>query len=104
MACFEKDQNRTRAEEKSWGEIAGRLFFSVAALAGGYAENIVEKQKARAFRSVISYFFLFLAVLFILNGLALFLGELLEIRIWVGFLLVGLGLIVVGLIVSKSRN
>ncbi|HLM83646.1 MAG TPA: hypothetical protein VK254_00320 [Candidatus Bathyarchaeia archaeon] len=104
MTCLEKEENRTRGAEKSWGEISGRLLVSLAAFAGGHIQNIVERQKMRAVRSLVSYSLLFLAGLFILNGVALYLDELLKIRIWAGFLLVGLALVIIGLILPKSKT
>ncbi|MFA5925877.1 MAG: hypothetical protein WC831_02990 [Parcubacteria group bacterium] len=90
--------------EKSWGEIGRGIISSLINLAEGYADNFIRRQREKMIRKIFSFLLFFSAALFILNGIAILINEILCLRQWAGYVLIGLGLLVVGLLIPKSDN
>ncbi len=102
MANQESADNQNPNAEKSWGEIVGDLVFGFANFAQNFAESALERQKEKAIRKLTAFILLFSAALFILNGVSLWINDILNLRTWAGYLLVGLILFMLGLIYPKA--
>lgn len=83
-------------------ELLYGVFSSVADLVEGAVENFVREQQKRIFKKVSIAIVFFTGALFLLNALALFIGDYLEKASWVGYGVVGGVLIILALIFWKE--
>ncbi|EKE12091.1 MAG: hypothetical protein ACD_14C00022G0007 [uncultured bacterium] len=95
MSGLFKDE---KYQGRSWGEIAFD-FFEIFKDRFIYA---VEKQRARTARKLIAAVLIAFGTIFFLNGLAVFIGELVGGSNWSGYLIVGVLLVIAGIFFDKK--
>lgn len=83
-------------------ELLAGIFSNVFDLLEGVAENFIQEQQKRILKKVSVAVVFFTGALFLLNALALFIGEYLEKSSWVGYGVVGGVLILLALIFRKQ--
>lgn len=104
MQSGDKIEYSEREMGKTWAEIGYGLFSQIVKLAKSYADDLIRKQELKFLKRLTIIAFFLTGMLFVLNGIAIFLNEYFQVGNWTGYVLVGLLLSVAGLISQKSNS
>ncbi len=105
-----KSQNNDKKETESagfdwFGKVEHVVESFVKGLAGGFAERVREKMHElilRIQKNVTGFFLIMIGLVFALIGIANFINDLVKISNGMGYAVVGLAVLIIGLVIIKK--
>lgn len=87
---------------RNWGDIGKDIIETVLKYANTSAQQIIEEKKRKFSRKLIAIVLISLGLLFLLNGLAQFINQIMDSNGWHGYVIIGSVITLIGIFFSRD--